>query len=83
VVINDLNKTVRTHGGGLGEGGGSGEVDGLPPFEADPELLVPLRSDLPADKTKDRLNLVFVYSSEIAPTDLLEYKNFIKSSVDS
>jgi hypothetical protein len=67
------NKTVRTRGAGL--------VESLP-FEVDPLLLVPLRNDLPADKTKDRLNLVFVYSSEIPPTDLLEYKNFIKSSVD-
>jgi hypothetical protein len=50
--------------------------------DIDPNFLKPLRSDLPADKTLDRLNLLFIYSDEIPDTELVNYTNFISSTID-
>jgi hypothetical protein len=50
--------------------------------DVNPDFLKPLRPDLPADKALDRLNLLFVYSDEIPDAQLIDYTNFISSTID-
>lgn len=46
------------------------------------DFLKLLRPDLLADKTKDRLNLLFIYSSEIPDSELNDYTIFISTTID-
>jgi IgA Peptidase M64 len=61
----------------LSQGGG-----GIAPPDINPDFLKPLRQDLPADKTMDRLNLIFVFSDEIPDAELSDYTNFVQTTID-
>lgn len=76
VISEGKRNKVQTQGGI-----GATPID-VPLADISPDFLKPLRADLPADKTKDRLNMVFVYSTEIPDEEIINYTNFISTTID-